>query len=75
MFYFLHIKERMNLYSKQKNSYAVINLCNLSMELWFYFHIYLRLMVNSQDLLLEEVELKTPDSSAEQVKAIFLWII
>lgn len=32
----------------------------------------MRLMVNSQDLLSEEAELKSPDLSAEQVKAIFL---
>lgn len=73
MFYFSHIKERMNLYFKQKNGYTAINLYNLLTEPWFYFHSYLRLMVNSQDLLLEEVQLKSSDSSAEQVKAIFLW--
>lgn len=32
-------------------------------------------MGNSQHLLLEEAELKSPDPSAEQVKAIFLWNI
>lgn len=32
----------------------------------------MRLMVKSQDLLSEEAELKSPDSSAEQVKAILL---